>query len=97
MKNKSLFFQIVSLIIIAVICLLLTVVIAFLAGSLNAELFDFKNLNFSNMIPVLIIGGFISCFIIGICFLFIARTAFSKAKDYIKENLKNNEKGETKK
>lgn len=61
MKNKSLFTQIVSLIILAVICLLLTITVAFLAGSLNVELFDFKNLNFSNMIPVLIIGGFIYC------------------------------------
>ena len=92
MKNRSLFIQIISIIIIAVICLLLTISASLLVGSLNVELFDFQNLNFSNMIPVLIIGGFISCFIIGICFLFIARTAFSKAKDYIKENLKNNEK-----
>ena len=95
MKNKSLFTQIVSLIILAVICLLLTIALAFLAGSLNAELFDFKNLNFSNMIPVLIIGGFICCSIVGICFLFVARTAFFKAKDYLEKN--NNEKGDSKK
>lgn len=95
MKNKSLFIQIISLIILAVICLLLTVGIAFLAGSLNADLFDFKNLNFSNMIPILLIGGFISCVVVGICVLFVARTAFFKAKDFLKET--NKEKGETKK
>lgn len=96
MKNKSLFIQIVSLIIIAILCLVATVSIALLAGSLNTDLFDFKNLNFSNMIPVLIIGGFICCCIVGICFLFVARSAFFKAKDYFEKNNKN-EKGDEKK
>ncbi len=97
MKKKSLFTQFITLIILAIICILCTVTIAVLAGSLNADLFDFKNLNFSNMLPVLIIGGFVSCVFIGICFLYVARTAFFKAKDYLEDNQKNNEKGETKK
>ena len=97
MKNKSLFIQIVSLIILAVICLLITVAVAFLLGSLNTDIFDFENLNFSNMIPVLIIGGFISCVLVGICFLFVARTAFFKVKDYLEENETKKEKGETEK
>lgn len=97
MKNKSLFMQFITLLILAILCLLTTVGVAILVGSLNTELFDFKNLNFSNMIPILIIGGFLSCVIIGICFLFFARTAFFKAKDYLEENQKNNKKGETKK
>ena len=95
MKNKSLFMQVIFIIILAVVCLLLTVSISFLAGSLNEDLFDFQNLNFSNMIPIIIVGGFISCVVIGICILFVARTAFLKAKDYLKET--NKEKGETKK
>lgn len=82
MKNKSLFVQMISIIILAVTCLLLTVGISLLAGSLNVELFDFKNLNFSNMIPILLIGSFISCVVVGICILFVARTAWFKAKDY---------------
>ena len=90
MKNKSLFVQIISIIILAVICLILTVGISLLVGSLNVELFDFQNLNFSNMIPILLIGGFISCVVVGICILFIARTAFIKAKDYLKETNKEN-------
>ena len=94
MKNKSLFAQSISLIILAVVCLLLTVVIAFLAGSLNVELFDFQNLKISNMIPVFIVGGFISCVLVGICFLFVTRTAFLKAKKYFEESEK---KGETEK
>ena len=95
MKNKSLFIQIVSLIILAVICLMLTVGIAILAGALNVDLFDFRNLNFSNVIPVLIIGGFISCVVIGICVLFVARSAFIKAKDFFNET--KQESGGTKK
>ncbi len=97
MKNKSLFVQIVSLIVLAVVCLLLTVAMALLAGSLNADIFDFKNLNFSNMIPIFIIGGFISCVLVGICFLFVARTAFFKAKNYFKENERKKDGGEKKK
>ena len=97
MKNKSLFVQIISLIILAAACILLTVVIAFFAGSLNVELFDFKNLNFSNMIPIFIIGGFISCVLVGICVIFVARTAFLKAKKYLEESETKEEKGEPKK
>ena len=97
MKNKSLFIQSISLIILVVACMLLTVAIAFLAGSLNVELFDFENLNFSNMIPIFIIGGFISCVLVGICFLFVARTAFLKAKKYFEESETKEEKGETEK
>ena len=97
MKNKSLFSQVIALIILAVVCLFLTGVIALLAGSLNVELFDFKNMNFSNMIPIFIVGGFISCVFVGICFLFVARTAFFKAKDFFEETETKKEKGETKK
>ena len=91
MKNKTLFGRVIFVMILAVACLLMTVGLAILAGSLNAELFDFKNMNFSNIIPVLLIGGFISCVIVGICVLFIARDAFFKAKNYLED------KGETKK
>ena len=97
MKNKSLFVQVISLIILAIGCLLSTVAVALFAGTLNTELLDLKNLNFSNMIPVLVIGGFISCVIVGICVLFIARTAFFKAKEYFDEGNLKEEKGETKK
>ena len=95
MQNKSLFKQTILVILLAVFCLLLTVGIALLAGSLNADLFDFRNLNFSNMIPILLIGGFISCVVVGICILFVGRTAFIKMNDFLKEN--NKENGGTKK
>ena len=90
MNQKSLFAQIIFTVIVAVICLVLTVGLAILVGSLNVELFDFQSMNFSNMIPVFIVGGFISCVIIGICVLFVSRTAFYKAKDYFEENNKEN-------
>ena len=92
LKNKSFFLQIMLLIILSVICIILTVGIALLAGSYNTTFFNFETLNFSNMIPVLIIGGFISCVIIGITVLFIARSVFSKLKDYLSENNGGNKK-----
>lgn len=85
MKKRSVFSGILLLIFISLICLIMTVTFALLAGATDINLFDFRNLNFSNMIPVLIIGGIISCFIIGIAFLFLGRTIFFKVKDYIFE------------
>ena len=73
------------LIFIILACLVTTVAIALLAGAADMDLFDFSKLNFSNMIPVLIVGGILSCFIIGIAFLFLGRTIFFKVKDYFFE------------
>ena len=92
MKKKSIFGGILMLILIGLICVLLTVTIALLVGSTEVEIFDFSNLNFSNMIPVLIIGGMISCFVVGIAFLFLGRTIFFKAKDYFFEKDKKEDK-----
>ena len=89
MKNKSVFSQIILLIILSVVCVILTVGIAFFVGSSSAALFDFRNLNFANMIPVLIIGGFISCVVVGITVLFVARSVFFKVKDYLTETNEN--------
>ena len=89
MKNRSFFSQIMLLVILSVICIVLTVGIALLVGSSNTTLFDFENLNFSNMLPVLILGGFISCVIVGITVLFVARSIFYKVKNYLLEESKN--------
>lgn len=97
LKDKSLFVQIISLIILAVVCLLLTASMAIMVGSLQIELFDIRNLNFSNMIPVILAGGFITCVVIGICVLFVGRNAFFKAKNYFDEKETKNENGGTKK
>lgn len=97
MKDKSLFNQFLLIVVLGIICILFTVSAAIIAGSINANLFDFKNFNFGNMIPVLLICGFISCAAIGICILFVGRTAFFKAKELIEKNENKNEKGESKK
>lgn len=89
MKNKSFFSQIILLIILSLICIVLTVGIALFAGSIDVTLLDFKNLNLANVIPVLLIGGFISCVIIGIIVLFIARSLFLKVKEYLAETNDN--------
>lgn len=83
LKNRSFFSQIMLLVILSVICIILTVGIALFVGSYNTTLFDFENLNFANMIPVLIFGGFVSCVVVGITVLFVARSIFLKVKDYL--------------
>lgn len=86
MKNKSIFSQILMLIVLALVCVILTVVIAYLCGSAQETIFDFSNLNFANIIPVLFICGLVSCVVLGITVLFIARTIFVKTKEYFIEN-----------
>ncbi len=90
MKNKSLFSQIMLLIIISLVCIILTVGFALFVGSYDTTLFDLQNLNISNMIPVLIFGGFISCVVVGVTVLFVARAVFLKFKDYFVETNENN-------
>ena len=85
LKKKSVFGGILLLILIILACLVTTVSVALLAGAADVNLFDFSHLNFSNMIPILIVGGILSCFIIGIAFLFLGRTIFFKVKDYFFE------------
>ena len=85
MKKKSVFGGILLLVLIILACLVTTIAVALMAGAADVNLFDFSNLNLSNMIPVLIIGGILSCFIIGIAVLFLGRSVFFKAKDYFFE------------
>ena len=94
MKNKSLFSQIIFVVLLAAVCLIATVGVSLLAGTSDTDILEFTELNFSNVILVLFIGGFISCVAIGIGILLVTRTAWLKAKDYFNEN---NKKGETKK
>ncbi|MCI8332867.1 MAG: hypothetical protein HFE78_08600 [Clostridiales bacterium] len=85
MKKKSIFNRILLLILLSFFCISLTVLFAFWAGSAKTDLFNLTNLNLSNMIPVFMIGGIISCFIIGIAVLVLSRTVFFKVKDYLSE------------
>ena len=95
MKNRSLFKLVVIVVLVAVICFVVTLLAALVAGALDAELLNFENLNLSNVLVVLLIGGFISSAVIGLSFLFLTRTAYNKFREYLNEN--NNHKGETKK
>ena len=94
MKKKSTFSQVILVIIVAVLCVVATVTVALLAGSADATLFDLRNLNIANMLPVLLIGGFITCVIVGIAVLCVSRTVFFKVKDYLKDYM--NDGGEEK-
>ena len=92
MKNKSLFSQIILLVVIAFLCITLTVTIALLVGSIETTIFDFNNLNFANMIPVFIIGGFVSCFAVMLTVLFASKTLFYKIKDFFENDSKEKDK-----
>ena len=94
MQKKSVFAQVLIVIAISVTCILITAALAFLFGSIDTAIFDFKNLNIANMIPVILVGGFISCVIIGISILVVSKNSFLKLKDYLSEinNDRRNEK-----
>ena len=83
MKNKSTFSLVIMLILIAVLCIVLTVTAALIVGSANQNIFDFQNMNYSNVFPILIIGGFVSFVVILITVLFVSRTVFMKVKENI--------------
>ena len=94
MSNKPIFTKIMLVIVVALVCLVLTVLMAFLFGSIDADIFDFSNLNISNMWPVIVVGGFISCVIVGLLVLVLAKDVFIKVKDFLFEskNDRGNEK-----
>ncbi len=91
MKNKSIFFQIIILLTVSMLCVLSTIGCAFFFGSLQIKLFDFSNINFSNMIPVLIIGGSLSAFVVCITILFVIRSIFIKIKSDVSDDNKKTE------
>jgi len=45
------------------------------------------------MIPIIIIGGFISCVVVGIIVLVVSKNIFFKAKDEIKNYFSENNDG----
>jgi energy-coupling factor transporter transmembrane protein EcfT len=73
-------------------CLFLTLALAFFAGSIEKPLFDFRNINLGNMIPVLIIGGLVSCMIISICFLLLSKSFSEKLKELWDKNNSKSQK-----
>ena len=89
MKDKSFFSKIILLIILGVACFVITVSIALFFGSYGSNIFDLGSLNFANVLPVIFIGGFISCVIMGVGVLFLSKSIFEKVQDYFREN-KNN-------
>ena len=82
MKEKTVFSQIILIVAVALICAVLTAGTALVVGLSDTNFFDFANFNFSNVIPVLIIGGVLSCIIIGITVVFVSGTIFEKVKNY---------------
>ena len=89
MKKKSTFAMILTVIIVALVGIVLTIFIAFMAGSIDTQLFDFKDLNLANFIPVIIIGGFLTAITVGFVILFASKSIFMKIRDYFLEDKKN--------
>ena len=89
MKKRSTFAMILTVVIVALVGIVLTILIAFMAGSMDAQLFDFKNLNLANFVPVIIIGGFLTAITVGFVILFASKSIFMKIRDYFLEDKKN--------
>ncbi len=89
MSKKAIFPKVIIIMVVALICLAITLSLAFLLGAVDTDVFDFSNLNFSNMLPVIIIGGFVSCVVVGFLVIFLAKDVFIKAKNYFFETDKD--------
>ena len=89
MKKKSTFAMILTVAIVALVGIVLTVLVAFMAGSIDAQLFDFENLNLANVISVMIIGGFLTAITVGFVILFASKSVFMKIRDYFLNDKKN--------
>ena len=85
MQKKPIFTQVIILIVVAVVCILMTAALAILFGSIETTLFDLRNLNIANMLPILLLGGFLSCVVIGITVLVVSKNSFVKIKEYLFE------------
>ena len=86
MKGKSTFAQLLTIIIVALIGIILTLIIAFWVGSSDAQIFDLRNLNWANVVPVILIGGFITCVSVGIVVMIVSKNVFMKIRDYFLED-----------
>lgn len=82
-KQGSVFAKAVILLVVAAICVIVTLTAALLIGSVDMNLFDLSRLNLANTAFVLIIGGIISVLVIGIAVLFLSREVFNITKKYI--------------
>ena len=94
MKKKSSFSQIIAIVIIGLAGLILTIIAAFWAGSSDGILFDLTTINWANFIPVLLIGTFITCVVVGIVVLIASKNIFLKIRDYFLEDKKDGGKKE---
>lgn len=86
MKNGSTFSKILIAVIVALVGIVLTVLIALLLGSSDTLIFDLSDINLANFIPVILIGMFITCAIVGLIILFASKDIFKKIKDYFLED-----------
>ena len=84
--KKSVFTQMMILLLVALIGFTLTILLALFAGSIDETMFDWKNLNLSNMIPVLIAGGILTCISVIITVMIVSRSVFSQVHNFLFED-----------
>ena len=87
MKNP-IFSKLLIAIIVALVCIALTISIALMVGNTSTDLIDFSELNWSNVIPIILLGMFITGGIVGVILLIAAKDVFAKAKEYIDQSNK---------
>ena len=88
MKNKSLFPRVIFIAALCVLCLAVTIAVALFIGSFGDNMFNFTNFDFTNMPPVILIGGFAICIVLAIEVLFLLMAAFKKLKIILKKTKK---------
>lgn len=86
MKKKSAFSQLLTVVMVALIGFVVTMVIAFWVGSADTQIFDLREINWGNAIPVILIGGFATCVAVGIAVLVVSKNIFLKVRDYFLED-----------
>lgn len=92
MKNWSVFARIMFIIAIALFCLVLTVAVALLLGKVEFNIFDISELNLLNVLPAILIGGFVSCIVVGVLVIVLSKDIFIKVKKFLFES--KEDKGE---
>ena len=86
MKKKSTFGMVLTVVIVALVGIALTILAAFIAGNIDVQLFDLKNLNIANFVSVIIVGCVLTAITVGFLILFASKSIFMKIRDYFLED-----------
>lgn len=80
MKNKSVFWLLITMIIIGFAGVAVTLILMFVFTNSKTEIFDFSNINFISMGLGIIIGLLFICFVFSVMLFFISKKLFKYLK-----------------